>query len=265
MNIAYVVVEPVTAIQLKVYYQNFLEDATITVTSENTSYPKYRLYDRAQGLLFKGTSHPNPFSILADLGPAGPYPLADSIILGSGHNLTGLGLELYYASVLPTWTLAKAWTATAGINRQTFTGHADRYWILNIIAPAANPEIGEIFLSSEYHFEANPKYDYQYRTQGNANRLLSRSGLAQKTKWGTAKRTRTYNFVCLSDTDRINIEAISAELDSIKNFYFEDFENNLFLAEIIGDLTTLQSENPSIDPGLSKNWIVSIQIGEVLD
>jgi peptidoglycan/xylan/chitin deacetylase (PgdA/CDA1 family) len=54
--------------QIKIIYRNILENSTVTVTTENTSFPKYRLYDRDIGKLFKGNSAPANFYITLDQG-----------------------------------------------------------------------------------------------------------------------------------------------------------------------------------------------------
>ena len=54
--------------QIKILYRNILENSTVTVTSENSSFPKYRLYDRDIGRLFKGNSTPANFYVILNLG-----------------------------------------------------------------------------------------------------------------------------------------------------------------------------------------------------
>ena len=258
MNIVAVVVESIATYQLKIYYQNYLESGTITVTSESSSYPKYRLYDRAQGLLFKGTSHPNPFQIKIDLGASGPYPPIDTVILGKNHNLTGLALTLAYSDNDTDYTTAKSWVATVGINRQSFTQAQHRYWRLSIGAPVSDPEGGEIFLTKLFSFERNPDLGYGYGKQKNINRLESKAGYAQKTKWGDTRNRRIYHLTKIEDAQRIDIETFEAAIDSIKNFYIEDLEGNLFFAELPEPLPDFIAEPMG-------RWGLDFTIQEVLD
>lgn len=76
-------------------YRNILETGTVTVTSENTSFPKYRLYDRDIGKLFKGNSTPPKFNITDNQG-ATIYEV-NRLILPADHNLNGLALQLQYS------------------------------------------------------------------------------------------------------------------------------------------------------------------------
>jgi hypothetical protein len=258
LNIVSIVVESIATYQLKIYYQNYLESGAITVTSENASYPKYRLYDRAQGLLFKGTSHPNPFEIKVDLGASGPYPGIDTLILGENHNLAGLTLALYYSDNGTDYTLITSWPATTGINRQSFTEIQHRHWLLSIAAPATDPEIGELFLTKYLAFERNPNLGYGYGKQKNISRLESKAGYAQKTKWGEMRNQRTYHLTKMEDLQRIDIETFEDAIDSIKNFYIEDLEGNLFFAEFPEPLPNFIAEPMD-------RWGLDFTIQEVLD
>lgn len=258
MNIIAVVLESIATYQLKLYYRNYLESGTVTVTSENASYPKYRLYDRAQGLLFKGTSYPNPFVIKTDLAASGPYPAIDTIILGENHNLVGLTLTLAHSDNDTDYSTAKSWAATAGINRQSFTQAQHRYWRLSIGIPISNPEMGELFLTKRLAFERNPLLGYGYGKQKNINRLESSAGYAQKTKWGEMKKRRIYHLTKIEDAQRIDIETFEDAIDSIKNFYIEDLEGNLFFAELPEPLPNFIAEPMG-------RWGLDLTVQEVLD
>jgi len=258
LNIVAIVVESIATYQLKLYYQNYLESGTVTVTSENSSFPKYRLYDRAQGLLFKGSSHPDPFQIKADLGASGPYPAIDTIILGENHNLTGLTLTLAFSDNDTDYTTAKSWEAATGINRQSFTQAQHRYWRFSIAAPPSDPEIGELFLTKRLAFERNPNLGYGYGKQKNINRLESKAGYAQKTKWGEMRDRRTYHLTKVGSAQRIDIETFEDVIDSIKNFYIEDLEGDLFFAEVPEPLPNFIAEPMG-------RWGLDFTIQEVLD
>ncbi len=82
---------------VKILYRNILENSTVVVTSENASFPKYRLYDRDIGKLFKGASTPAEFYITLDQGASLSYPV-DRLIIPAGHNFNGRGLRIQYSN-----------------------------------------------------------------------------------------------------------------------------------------------------------------------
>jgi hypothetical protein len=258
MNTVSVVVEPIATHQLKVYYQNYLESGILTVTSENTSFPNYRLYDRAQGLLFKATSHPNPFDIKIDLGASGPYPTIDTLILGKNHNLAGLTLTLAYSDNDADYTTAASWVCAAAINLQPFTGVQHRYWKLSIASPSSDPEIGELFLSKVLSFERNPNWDYGYGRLKKINRLESQAGYTQKTKWADMRKRRRYHLTKMDSNQRIDIETFEDVTESIKNFYIEDLQGNLFFAELPDPLPEFVAEQGG-------RWGLDFSVQEALD
>ena len=258
MFVTNVVVEKILTDQVKLYYWNYLESGTVTVASENTSYPKYRLYDRAQGLLFKGTGIIEWFWISLNLGATGPYPMIDTVILGKNHNLSGVEIFLWYGDNGVDWYEAISWTGMAGINLKTFIGKQRRYWNLGIHNSPNIPEIGELFLTKEYSFERSPDWGYGHGDQKNIGRLESQSGLSQKTKYGEKKKRRSYGLTRLNDDQRIDLETFEGAIDGFKNFYIKDLKGNLFFAELPGGLPDFRSEPLG-------RWGIDFHVLETLD
>jgi len=258
MNVVSVVVEPITTYQLKLYYQNYLESGTVTVTSENSSFPKYRLYDRAQGLLFKGASIPSIFDIDVDLGTSGPYPMIDNLILGKNHNLYGQTVVLYASEDGVDYAQIDTWVVLDGINRRSFTGLNRRYWRLRINDPIDAPEIGELFLTKVLAFERNPNWDYGYGRVKKVNRLESEAGYSQKTKSADMRKRRRYHLTKMDSGQRIEIETFEDVTESIKNFYIEDLQGNLFFAELPEPLPDFIAEKMG-------RWALDFVVQEVVD
>ena len=82
---------------IKLCYRNILETGTLSVTSEDTDFPKYRLYDRDIGRLFKGDSFPPNFNITLNQGAVTSYEI-DRLLIPAGHNLNTLALKLQYGT-----------------------------------------------------------------------------------------------------------------------------------------------------------------------
>lgn len=243
---------------MRLYYRNYFESGTVEVTSENSSYPKYRLYDRAQGLLFKGTNIPEGFIIKVDLGESQFYPEIDTFILGKNHNLMGLTLILAYSEDGINYDNAIQWVCTSGINLKKFTKIGRRYWGLWILNPSSIPEVGELFLTKEYVFEQNPDWGYDYGDKKNIERIESQSGFSQKTKYGEKRKRRSYRLTKMNDAQRIDLETFEEAIDGVKNFYIEDMEGNIFFAELPEGLPDFKSEPMG-------RWSIDLNVLEVLD
>ena len=72
---------------IKVCYRNILENSTITVSSENASFPKYRLYDRDITKLFKFNAADDPSLITLDQGAVTSHPVSRLFIpVGQEHD-----------------------------------------------------------------------------------------------------------------------------------------------------------------------------------
>jgi hypothetical protein len=228
---------------LKLFAQNILESSTVTVTSENTSYPAYRLYDRLIGFLFKGNSTPANFYITLDQGAVTSYEV-DRIIIAAGHNLTGLVLKVQYSTdnFAADNHDADSWTQSgSGLINRAFTAQTKRYWRLNIASPGAAPEIGEMFLTKTYEFTRNPIYGFERGFEENINRIESKSGLVQKTTWGAVRRKFTYELTLLPETDRAAIEALQPYVSG-KNFWIETLEADNFFVECRPTFPNLRSK-----------------------
>jgi hypothetical protein len=228
--------------RIRLYYRNILESAlSITVTSENASFPKYRLYDRQIGLLYKGSTAPSLFVVDVDQGLVGnQYPI-DTVIVGPGHNLDGLLLRLLHRAVGGDWGQACAWTGIAGTMRQSFDLTLDRYWRLLIEAPSANPELTELWLTKKCELERGPSYGSDRGMEENINRLQSKAGQVQKIIWGLEKRARRFDFTKISESQRMELETLRVS-GYAKNIWIEDLEGELFFAEILGGLGRFKYE-----------------------
>jgi len=225
--------------QVEVCYRNILETGTVAVTSENASFPAYRLYDRDIGKLFKGNSTPANFYITIDQGAVTSYEI-DRLLIPAGHNLTGLAIKVQYSTdnFSGDTNDAASWTQSgSGLIDKSFTAQTKRYWRLNIAAPGSAPELAEMFLTKQYTFQRNPNYGLREKPyQKNIVRNETKSGRVRKIKNGEPRRSRAYALTRITAAQRADLESWESVLDSIKNFYIEDVNGTLFFAELIDDL-----------------------------
>jgi len=219
-------------------YRNILENSTVTVTTENASFPKYRLYDRDIGKLFKGTAFASPFAITADQGATTIYEV-DRLVIPVGHNLNGLVCKLQY-STTGAWAGeqvdALSWTqGDALIIDKTFTAATKRYWRLIVTAPATIVEMPEMFLTKIYTFERNPGYGSRVGKQKNISRTETQSGRVRRVKFGEPRALAAYDLLILT-AQKTSLESWDTATEGTKCFYVWDEGGTIRFMELINDL-----------------------------
>jgi hypothetical protein len=216
---------------IQVMYRNILESSTVTVTSENTSYPAYRLYDRDIDRLFKGNSSPATFDILIDQGTS-LYEV-NTLIIPTGHNLTDLILRLYYSDDNATFYQASAWYGVSGQMDREVSLTGARYWKLRIYNPSSPPEIPELFLTQSYEFEHNIRWGFAKRDRFNINRREVLSGRLVQIKNGVARREREYSILRMPSSQKDEFEIWQSITEGMKGFYVRDDSSALFFTELL--------------------------------
>ncbi len=223
--------------QVKICYRNILENSTVAVTSENASFPKYRLHDRDIGKLFKGASTPANFYITLDQGAVISYEV-NRLFIPGGHNLNGLTVKLQYSTDNFSGDIndAASWVqAGSGLIDQSFGVQTKRYWRLNIAAPAAAPELSEMFLGKAYTFEINPLVGAREARARNISKSKTSSGLTRAVKLGEKRRRRSYDLRDLRSAQKTEFEAWESLCDGIKGLYVEDHLGNVMFMEKINE------------------------------
>lgn len=219
--------------QLKIIYRNILENSTVTVTTENASFPKYRLYDRSIAKLFKGTGFASPFDIRADQGAVTSYPV-DRLIIPVGHNLNGLSCGLYYSANDVDYTTVEEWTQpNALLISKTFAAQTKRYWIFHAQAPATIVELPEMSLGKSYTFAVNPVWGSR---QGRKRNILSdetRSGYDRDVKFGELRRVRTYDLKDMENAQEAELEALETLCEGVKPFWVEDHNSSVIFMKAL--------------------------------
>ncbi len=244
--------------QVKLCYRNILENSTVGVTTENASFPKYRLYDRDIGKLFKGTAFASPFSITIDQGVSVSYEV-NRLLIPAGHNLNGLTCSLRYSTdnFVADDHEAVGWVqGDALLIDKTFAAQTKRYWKLDITAPAIIVELGEMFLTKQYPFERNPSYGFEDRIKRNVSRYETSSGKPRSVKNGDPRRSRRYDLTKISSAQKTEFETWESVCEGIKSFYFEDINGEVFFADLLEEVFFKMEQEG--------RWGTTIDILEVL-
>jgi len=222
--------------QIRIYYKNILEEATITVTSENTSYPKYRLYDRNIGLLFKGNSTPSQFLIDIDQGSHLYQNQINKIIIPSGHNFSGKVVRLYYSEDGINYEQFRAWTMPSGRFADDFPLTEKRYWRFGIDNPASPPELSELWLGKGYAFQINPIIGADEKWRRNIFTEELESGVDTEVKRSERKRVRIFDLREIRQEQKIDFETWDALCEGIKPFWVKDHGGTLIYMKMLNDL-----------------------------
>lgn len=223
--------------QVKIIYRNILENSIVEVTTEDASFPAYRLFDRDIGKLFKGTDFSSPFTILLDQGAVISYEV-NRLIIPFGHNLNGLACSLRYSTdnFGSDDHEAVGWTqGNALLIDKTFTAQTKQYWKLNITAPATIVEMPEMFLGKSYTFIVNPLFGAREARKRNELNDQTRSGLDFDVQFGDLREYRAYEMKDIESAQKAEFKALETLCGGVKPFWLEDHLGNLIYGKKISE------------------------------
>lgn len=212
------------------YPQNILEDGTVTVSgTPDTGFPESRLYDRAISLFWKDTVV-GAVDFHVDQGAADTN--AVDFLAIEKHNLNGKVLEWQWSTDDSSWTDAVTdWTQgdNAQIIKTLSTALTKRYWQVTLTS-MTNPKCSEVYMGLGYSFNLKLNPSPQKTDIDNVRWNRSIGGLSRSTKFGDARKSRTYSFL-LSAAQLTNFETMTALLDEYsKPFYIKDHDDAYWLA-----------------------------------
>jgi len=218
-----------------VMYRNILETGTVTVTSENTSYPKYRLYDRELTKLFKALDSTSDVDIMIDQGAVISYALT-RLIIPEGHNLNGKVCKLQYSTDGTNYSDALSWTqADALVINKTFTTQTKQYWRFRVTITGIL-QLGELYLTDSYVFTRNISNEAVQGTKRNVLREEGVSGTVRKVKLGESRRQYQYKLKAMGLTQMSDFQAWENETEGVKDFYILDHNGDLVYCEMLNEL-----------------------------
>ena len=121
-----------------------LDADTLTVTSENTSFPKANLTDDRVFTVFKPATNVDPLDIITDTGGAGSVVDYFGIV---GHDLSTQSVTITFASSADNVTYTTIFATTPTTDKiifRSFTSVTNRFFRLRITGQTAIPSIGEV-------------------------------------------------------------------------------------------------------------------------
>jgi hypothetical protein len=201
-----------------------MENSTVTVTNENTDYPKWRMHDRDIGKMFKGTGTAT-HTIKADQGVVTQYAV-DTLIIPAGHNLYGgAQLDWEYSANDADWSdMVTAWAGAAGqIVKEASASQIKRYWRLVLTSLAAIPEIPELFMGLKVELADVISRGYEEGLRGNIDKMDSLSGRPHFLELGEDREYRKYSCQLRDSSKRDDLEGFFSHSRG-KPFWLKDLD-----------------------------------------
>jgi hypothetical protein len=211
---------------IKAAYINILENSAVTLAAaaEDGSFPLTRLYDRDVGRMFKTTAAVTTV-VHIDQGATGNLAV-DQMFIPSGHNLSGMTLDIEYSDDDIAYTPATAqFVAAAGLIDKSWADETHRYWKFTITAPGIIPQFAELFLTNTYSFERNPEKPWGPRDEvKNVENATTAGGQDRFLVHGEPKRRRAYTLPNVGETQKDNLITLDDAWAGSNPFWLEDHE-----------------------------------------
>lgn len=219
---------------MKIGYAHALESGTVTVTSEESLYPAYRLYDRIYGRPWQATSTAAQ-TIHVDAGSGGIQ--LNALIIPSGHNLNGCTMSWQHSANDSSWSDAvTGWTQSGSgiIVKEMSSAETKRYWRLVISGASAAPYCHEIFMTY-LNVLTNPLLGGSRKKDRVVMRTVSYTGIPHLVKSGTSKHEFRGEYYPSDSTELTAFQAFLDAWDGYKTFYIQDAFSAQFFCEFVSD------------------------------
>ncbi len=219
---------------LKAAYKNLLEWSTVTLSvgTEDASYPLYRIYDRDIGKLFKTTAVAAA-SIKANQGAAG-VSISD-LFIPAGHGLSGATLQVKHSPDNITYTDVGIGSWAQGdtaLIHKSWTPIVKQYWLLEVTAPTQIPALAELVLTAIYTWERNPSRPAGPQdNEFNVENVVTGSGRDRFFVRGSSKRQRVYSGRC-GEAQKTNLLALNDAWAGSKPFWLCDLDGTWLFGKL---------------------------------
>lgn len=210
------------------YGVNYVEGGLITPTGVEAGFGVERLWDRFQRLECRDSATASPRRYTLDRG-AGVTGTIDTLILGAGHNLAGLTVEVESSpDGLAPWTLRGTGAAIAGIYRLALTAFDTRYARLNVLSPGVPPILTEWWLTKGFTITGDDGYLSEQSFADGAvpqsSEQETQSGVVLTAILGPTRWRASYLFSQLTPVNYAAFDTLwrTNLLGGARPFYLED-------------------------------------------
>lgn len=210
--------------------RNFADGATLVVSGEAVTRPKYRLNDRDIGQLFQDTSNAGTREYRA-YRPGGPA--VGSWAFPAGHNLVGSQVDLYSS---PDGTTTVFRDSFGAGNFPAGTAHALRtlsspvtadYWHVFVQGAAAAPAFAELYLSTPVilPFMPSDRQPFDDGQRGNVTVHGSTAGYEWMFEHGPSRWFSRFILPHVTAATVTALRALYVDLKSGANpFFLQDYD-----------------------------------------
>ena len=242
---------------ISILYRNILESATVTATTEDSDYPKWRLHDRDVGKLYKGTSTAS-HTIQVDQGEVATYDV-DTLIIPDGHNLLGATLYWQHSPAGSSWTeMVDFWAGATGLIIKEATGSQDkRFWRFICSSPIAIPEMPELWMGEQMELADVVAWGYEDGPRGNVERVEALSGRPHFLTLGEDREYRRYLLKMYDSGTKDAVEAFLGHARS-KPFWLKDLDDTWLYMSLVDP-----NVGPQARPSLNR-YDLTLEMLEVL-
>lgn len=219
---------------MKLLGQNYLDAATVTVTTTAPGSSAARLYDRIRSAVQCTASGAAQWDIKVDLG-ASPSAVTDFSV--HGHNLGVAGIVLAYSDDDVSYTDHDTFTGTSGTDLfRTVSTQTRRYWRQRVPAFASAPAVGEFVLGTATTISVDPAYDpgpVDIQV-GHVDVRRARGGARLGLQLGSGRRSLRLSWNLLPDSDWQNLLTFFATVkESAQPFAIQDQDGTARWVELL--------------------------------
>ena len=218
---------------LKLITGNVLETGTVTVTGEDTDYPKERLWDRDANAPWKYTTSAATLTIEAAQA-SNPAPV--DILIVEGHNFSGKLMAWRHSDDGLSWTdAADPWSQDGPerIVKRIASPVTASYWRL-VVADIESPEAAEVVMGLRALGKpCRWPGPGQEGREPNVIEHFSKPGHRWASKRGEERWFADYDLQALTGSERATLEECLEEIDHVGNFYIYDHEGTLRHVQLV--------------------------------
>jgi hypothetical protein len=210
---------------------NILEEGTVTITNNDSGYPKERLYDRSLGFYCQYSSS-GTFNVVV----SGNSLDVDTLIV-EGHDFDGVSLTWAYSDNGSDYTNVHSWSQSGNsqIVKTIPSALSHAWWRLQSTSSAF--QATEIFMGRQLQLPVVWSNNPIFQSVQTVENVQTYGGVDHFNKIGEERRTRQYKV--LMDRNSYPVATFNSDLaylDGYKPLYLIDHEDDCFLCHWYGNL-----------------------------